>query len=45
VRDCRVTASHVPSEQLSMFASLPGEQRRVWLIDSRTRATYTLACN
>ena len=45
VRDAQIHASQFPPEQVDMFASLAAEQRRVWLIDSRTRATYTLACN
>ena len=45
VRDAQIHASQFPPEQVEMFANLPAEQRRVYVIDSRTSATYTFACN
>ena len=35
----------IVKERRATFAALPAEQRRVYLVDSRTSATYTFACN
>ena len=45
VRDAEIHASQFPQAQVDMFATLPIEQRRVYLIDSRSNATYTFTCD
>jgi len=46
VRDAQIHASQFPASQIETFATLPVEQRKVWLLDARSapRAMYSVAC-
>ena len=45
VRDAEIHASQFTPSQVQTFATIPAEQRRVWLIDSSASPEYTFACN